>query len=186
MWVWTAVIAVFNVSECSHAFSALRNRGVAFLRISAPSSKGTTLSGGGSNDVLTAPRRLLVAVTTCNQWHLTAALLHNLNTLVDPIDVLVVDDASEDGTAARAKEFGVGVLAVRFAFAHCFAIFFGGGSGMPVVSVCPCLSCDFVASPLHCCFHGFSLTRTSAVPCSSAQRTTRCDSRLERRVQVLH
>jgi hypothetical protein len=57
-------------------------------------------------------RTLLVAVTTCNQWHLTDAVLANLASLTDPIEVVVVDDHSEDGTAALARARGVRVVEV--------------------------------------------------------------------------
>ena len=57
--------------------------------------------------------RDLVAMTTCNQWHLTDVALTNLASLVDPIDVVIIDDASEDGTAERAKQRGATVIEVR-------------------------------------------------------------------------
>ena len=57
----------------------------------------------------------LVAMTTCNQWRLTSAAISNLASLTDPIDVVIVDDNSEDGTAALARARGVRVIEVRVA-----------------------------------------------------------------------
>ncbi len=56
--------------------------------------------------------KYLVAVTTCNQWHLSTAALDNLASLTDDIDVVVFDDLSEDGTAQRARDRGVTVIQV--------------------------------------------------------------------------
>jgi hypothetical protein len=56
---------------------------------------------------------LQVAVTSCNGWHLTAAALSNLATLSDDIDVVLIDDNSEDGTAAKAEALGFFVMKVR-------------------------------------------------------------------------
>jgi hypothetical protein len=74
------------------------------------------LPGGPS---VASPRpTLLVAVTTCNQWHLTDNLLGNLASLTDPIQVVIVDDSSEDGTADKARARGVTVVEVRASAAH--------------------------------------------------------------------
>ena len=56
--------------------------------------------------------RFLVAVTTCNQWALTDAAITSLQKVRDPIDVVIVDDRSEDGTAEKARQRGVRVVEV--------------------------------------------------------------------------
>ena len=43
-------------------------------------------------------------------WSLTTQALKNLRALTDPIDVVIVDDASEDRTAQRARALGYTVL----------------------------------------------------------------------------
>jgi hypothetical protein len=68
---------------------------------------------GGGLAAARKPALYLVALTTCNHWWLSKTALDNLMSLTDSIDVVVVDDNSEDGTAAEARALGYRVLAVR-------------------------------------------------------------------------
>ena len=57
-------------------------------------------------------QQILVAMTACNQWHLSSAAVDNLASLTDDIHVIVFDDHSEDGTAELARLRGVEVVAM--------------------------------------------------------------------------
>ncbi len=69
-------------------------------------------SAGDSIGATANKGKFLVAMTTCNQWHLTDAALTNLASLTDNIDLVIVDDNSEDGTAELARERGITVIQV--------------------------------------------------------------------------
>lgn len=68
---------------------------------------------GGSATASRPPARYLVAVTTCNHWRMTEAALGNLASITDSIDLVVVDDNSEDDTVQQALALGVRVVEVR-------------------------------------------------------------------------
>jgi hypothetical protein len=77
--------------------------------------QGDTVPGDSETTSLSTRKPYLVAMTTCNQWYLTDAAISNLQSLQDPIDLIIIDDYSEDGTADKARARGVHVIEVQLA-----------------------------------------------------------------------
>ena len=111
----SAVTALVWHQSASDAVSGVSTGDSAFAPLSAQSADVTESSAAGT----TVQRPLyLVAITTCNQWHLTDAALTSLAKVSDPVVVVVMDDNSEDDTVERARQRGVWVIQVRQHLPH--------------------------------------------------------------------
>ena len=81
--------------------------------VSGASTVSQSSQSSSASSSVASAHRYLVAITTCNQWHLTSAALDSLVTVADPIDIVIVDDKSEDDTVKLARQRGIHVVEVR-------------------------------------------------------------------------